>query len=238
MTEYDKILEISSDDRVELASSFKDLIHKKLCLGQTRYTCRYGTLSEGHGKITPAQRYYQAIKEMWSISKNIKHQKVMAKRAQADLLDAQTATEQAKTGGDRLRAEAAIDEASMKLIDALVNVEDAMRMLDEYNKVREELEAEVDAKYPLGIEQAEQDNWIATYEWEKLRGNEKESWRIPLPPEVKGQLGLEYKCIESLAPLIVTHKLEFESIPNEDVDKPRKFLELITQPKQIEQIEA
>src|SRR5882672_8198100 len=89
MDPYSKILELSSDSKIELAQSFKDKLHTHLVLGQTRHVCRYGTLSDGHEKITPSQRYYQSIKEMYYLSSNMRNQKAMAMVAQADLMDAE-----------------------------------------------------------------------------------------------------------------------------------------------------
>ena len=65
MNEFEKILEMAEDERIKLAEGFKGLLHTELMFGQSMYLCRYGTLSDGHEKFTDAQKYYQAIREMW-----------------------------------------------------------------------------------------------------------------------------------------------------------------------------
>jgi len=159
--DYNKVLELLNDDKIELAKSFKDQINKKLALGMTKYVCKNGTLSDGHEKITDAQRYFQSIKEMYYYSIELENQRVLAMEAQADLMDAEELINVAKKPSQKLRAEAKLLKAKTALTNCLVNIEDKKRCLSAFNEVREELKEKVESQYPEGIEQAEEDNWKA-----------------------------------------------------------------------------
>lgn len=213
MKEYEKLLKLTEDSTVELATSFKDLLHKKLALGQTRYVCRYGTLSDGHEKITDAQRYFQAIKEMYYLGNNIRSMKAQAMLAHADLMDAQKKLKWAWTRAAKLRAEANIIQAQDRMVSALVTVEDQMRMLDEYNQIRQELEPIVEHQYPEGIEQAEPDNWKAVARYRLMKNSRGERLdNIPLPPEEKARIGIENGRFDAAAPLRVVNPERAEKI--------------------------
>lgn len=230
MKEFEKILELSSDSRVDLAQSFKDLLHKKLVLGQTRYLCRYGTLSDGHEKLTPAQRYYQAIKEMWFIGNNIAVQKAQAMNAQADYMDAKEAVESAKKDSEKIRAESKALTAHRQLVSALVSIEDQMRMLDEYNKIRIELEPYIEERYPGGIEQAEEESWRAVFEYRMSKGQIERIDNVPLPPVVKAELGLKYGRPDAIAPLAITEKQAIGAFAGGDV---KKFIDLVKEQNKL-----
>lgn len=211
--DYEKILELASDEKVELAKSFKDEINKTLALGMTRYVCRHGTLSEGHGKLTDSQIYYQSIKEMWGLSGSIESQKVISMRAQADLMDAEDKLSSAVKKSEILRAEADILDAKTKLTNALVTIQDQTRMLDEFNKVRLELKEKVEAQYPLGIEQAEPDNWKAVYKYKVLQkraGYQEILAHVPLPKKEKTELGLDAGFPEAASWMATTDQNELE----------------------------
>lgn len=212
--EYEKILEIAESGNVELALSFKEEINKKLALGMTRYVCRYGTLSDGHEKLTDAQKYFQAIKEMWSLGTSMSFQKVSAMKAQADLLDAEDSLKESKKESDILRAKARILEAKNALTVSLVNIQDLERQLDEFNKVRLELAPVVEAMYPEGIEQAEEDSWKAVFEYRAMKGDHKVQ-NIPLRTEIKAELGLNTGNIEAIAPLAFSNKESFVTKMNQ-----------------------
>lgn len=204
--DFDKILKLSKDDRIELGTSFKELLHKKLVLGQTRYVCRYGTLSDGHEKVTPALRYFQAIREMYYLSNNMADYQARAMEHQADLIEAQQTLEaEVLHPANKLRAEARVLRAQVGLKTTLVTIEDQLRMVDEYNKVRLELEPLVEEQYPEGIEQAELDNWTAVFEYRMHRqqatGSLEHIANIPLPPERKAELGYKYHRMDAIAPL-------------------------------------
>lgn len=215
MNEYDKLLKLTDDSKVELASGFKDLLHTHLVLGQTRYMCRYGTLSEGHEKITPSQRYYAAIKESYIIAGHIRAQRASAMLAQADLLDAQEGLECSKKASDKLRYEAKCLQAKERLLGALTTVEDQMRMLDEYNRIRLELAPEVETKYPKGIEQAEEDNWKALVHYRNglsVVSGPQSMQNIPLEPTVKAKLGFEINRPDMLSQLLVSDNAALQQL--------------------------
>lgn len=198
--DYDKILELAEDNKVKLGLEFRKEIGKSLALGMTRYVCINGTLSDGHEKITDAQRYYQSVKEMYGLSNEITNQKINAMEAQADLMDAQIEFENAHAknldgGAARLlRAEAKILRAKSRLTNCLVSIEDSTRCLKAFNDVRLELKDKVEARYPEGIEQAEPDNWMAVAQYRALRqksGHREMIQHVPLDPVTKAKLGME-----------------------------------------------
>lgn len=220
MQDYDKILTITDGENVKLADSFSDYLGTRLVMGQTRYVCRYGTLSDGHEKITSAQRYYQAIKEMWVLRSSMKRMQADAMLAQADLLDAKEQLHKAATEIERLRANGKIIHAKESLISTLTTVRDQERMIDEYNKIRMELATEVEARYPAGIEQAEADNWRAVAEYRMLKQNVPGSMperldNIPMSPEDKARFGLETGRADAVAPLMISNQAKFLEITNE-----------------------
>ena len=181
------------NDLVETGKNFDSLLHKELCLGQTRFVCRWGTLSDGHDKVTDAQRYYQAIREMYSIAHEIENNKCRLLEAEADLIDAKAL--KPKKESDKLRKEAKTRQADTRVKSLHITISDQMRMLDEYNKVRLELQDQVRAKYPEGIEQAELDNWKATAAYwankKKIGAMNTPLTHVPLPPEEKARIGME-----------------------------------------------
>jgi hypothetical protein len=214
--DFEKVLKLANDEKVIFGCNLKDLLHKKLTLGQTRYVCRYGTLSEGHEKITDSQRYFQAIKEMWYLANNMQTQKAHAMVAQADLMDAEEAVATLSKDGkpsDLIRAESALLMAQTKLTNALVTIEDQTRCLDEYNKIRLELEPIVEAQYPEGIEQAEHDNWRAVAQYRLTKNPMSQLDNIPLPALEKAQFGELYGRPDAAA-WYLTHaqqKLQLEN---------------------------
>jgi len=220
MNDYEKLVKLTEDSRVGLGERLKELLHTHLVLGQTRYVCRYGTLSDGHEKITEAQRYYQAIKELYTISCNIKSQRVLSMEAQADLMDAEERLQSAKKPSEKLRAEAAVMQANNRLMGALINVEDQMRMVDEYTKVITELAPIVEAKYPTGIEQAEEDNWKAVAEYRARRqamGHNDNIHFVPLSPQAKAEVGLDYGRPELQLWTAIKDKEQVLKLSNGDV---------------------
>lgn len=193
MNEFDKLISLTEDDRVELGASFKELLNTWLHLGMSRFVCRNGTLSDGHEKLTSAQRYAQAIREMYTLANSIRMQKANAMEARADILDAESDLKEANTEPQKLRAQAALMRAQEKLTTALVSVEDQLRQLDEFNAVRCELESDVLSKYK-SIEDAELDNWRAVAKYRGMKrqlGYVEHLTHVPLPKEEKAKLGLE-----------------------------------------------
>lgn len=217
MEEYNKILDLADGELVKLSDDFKKELHKKLALGMTRYVCRYGTLSDGHSKYTNAQKYFQSIKEMYHLGQSLKNDKVNAMLFQADLMDAQDDLENAEKESDKLRAKAHILKAETNLINSLVGAEDKMRQLDEFNKIRLELKDEVEAKYPHGIEQAEPDNWAAVGKAQAIKKERLDN--VPLPPQEKAKLGLDYKRIDALVPMMLNEPEEYNRFISDESKK-------------------
>jgi len=162
MNENIKKLLTITEGKPELAREMVDVLNTELCLGMTRYVCRYGTLGEGFDKLTDSQKYYQAIREIYGRANEISRLRSRAKKAYADYLEA---SEDLVVAGEdkikKLRAEAALEEAELNCFELKVSAEDTLRQLDEFKKVADELQDKVRAQYPLGIEQAEPDNWRA-----------------------------------------------------------------------------
>lgn len=203
-------------DLVETGYALKDLLHRELVLGQTRHVCRYGTLSDGHEKLTDAQKYYQAIKECWFIACSIKDRQADLMQAEADCIDAKAELDVAVSESARLRAKAKLMRAELRCAEYSVSIEDQLRMLDEYNTIRLELKDAVQNKYPLGIEQAEPDNWQAVFEYRMLKSPQagapgEHVQNIPLEPKHKAMLGLKHQRLDAVAPLAM--------ISPEEVDK-------------------
>lgn len=204
--DYGQVLELLEDERVQYGVELPTQLHKKLCLGQTRYVCRYGTLGDGHEHFTPARRYFQSIREIYYLANAIKDYRCVVMDARADQLEAEQLPE--GTEVQHLRKTAAVLRAKNKLTSALVTIQDSMRMLDEYDKVRQELEPEIEAKYPDGIEQAEPDNWRAIFDYRMIKGRTPglapaELSSIPMPLEQKAALGYQYGRFDAIAPLAV-----------------------------------
>lgn len=226
MNYLEQIIKLTEDDRVELGQSMKELLHKELCLGMTRYVCRYGTLSDGFEKITPAQRYFQAIREMYYKASAIRSNKAMAMNAEADLMDAREEFENAEKPSEKLRAEAKIFLAQERLAGLLVQVEDDIRQLDEFTKVYKELQPEVRNKYPNGVEQSEPDNWRAVAEYRYLKSQTKDLSKadmgaVPLPFEEKAMLGVRYQRADMMAPMIINDESRMRQIVN-GIDEENK----------------
>lgn len=239
MSDYNKLLDLVNSETVQLGTQLpKVQLHKWLVLGQTEYVCKYGTLSDGHEKLTDSQRYAQSIKEMYTLSMAMRGQKSLAKRAQAKLLRAMDKLENAESPADILDAEADKEDAETQLASALVSVEDQMRMIKAYDAVRRELAPTVEAQYPHGIEQAELDNWKAVAEYrtimEQTPGMQRQHmFNVPLPPMEKAKLGLTYGRNDMVAPLIVHDKEKILALTEngdvkaylEHVEKEQKLLE-------------
>lgn len=212
---FKQIEKHADSENVKSGLSYSDLIGKQFVLGQTRYVCRWGTLSDGHEKITDSQRYRQALKEAYGISKNIKLNKILAMKAEADRLEAQDNLDKLlgkwkkPTESEILRAKAYVQEAEEKLNTALDNITDQLRMLDEYEKVRRELEPEVLSKYPGGIEQSEKDDWSAVLEYRtKVAKVNRDTMPhyVPMDPVSKAEFGVQTKNPELTAWLEVSEK--------------------------------
>jgi len=235
MNIYDKLLELTDSETIQLASEFRNSIGKELVLGQTRFMCRYGTLSDGHEKITDSQRYYQSIKEMHSLASNMRNMRAQAMINQAKIIRAQKKLDQATDLEDKLEAQGELAIAQENLFSNLVTVEDQTRMLDEYNKIRLELKPIVEAQYPEGIEQAEKDNWEAVL---KHRINMKRTGRneflthVPMDKETKAKMALEHNMPELWSWMDVSDQ---EKMMELAMDKAKQVARLV--PTEVKKVE-
>lgn len=237
---FNSIVSLSESENVKRGLGYSDLIGERFFLGQSRYACRWGTLSDGHEKITNSQRYKQALKEAHGLAKNIKLNKVQAMKAEADRLEAveklRVLPENASPA-QLLRANAEIEEATEKLNSALDTIKDQMRMLDEYEKIRQELEPEFLAKYK-NAEESEADDWKATAEYRIKMGRPNRDLfphYIPLDPFTKAELGVETNSKDLTAWLEVSEKKAIQDIAGGDLVKAlemrRQYVKSIDQKK-------
>lgn len=220
MSDYDKLLKLIDDERVQAGLSLNNDIGVTFTLGQTRHVWRYGTLSDGHEKLTASQRFYQANREIYNVANNIEDSRYSAMEAKADLIDAETALGGAITEADKLRYSAASGKAKARLRRALEQAQDAVRGLDELCKVRAELAPAVMAQYPEGVEQAEPDNWRAVAEYRLAKAQTPglppailDS--VPMSPQAKAELGVKYGRIDAIAPLMLANQDVLASLPEQ-----------------------
>lgn len=192
-----KLFEVTNDIRVDLADDMKELLNKELCMGMTRFVCRHGTLGDGFEKLTDAQKYYQAIKETYVRACELRRTKANAKKFYADFIEAKQEIELAKGEVAQLRAESKLELAELSAFELLVHAEDTLRQLDEFNKVRLELQDTVRAQYPGGIEESESDSWTAVMQYRLSKmgapGETTNISSIPLPLHEKQKIGLEFQ---------------------------------------------
>lgn len=213
---FEKLVELANSKEVlEGVEMPRVHLHKWLVLGQTDYLCENGTLSDGHEKITEAQKYAQAIRELYYISLGIQEAESVAMRAQADLLEGEEELKKSKrwfgTRPQELRAQAKINQAKAQMLRCSVDAEDRGRMAKFYYKKIKELKPIVESKYPQGIEQAEADNWEAVARYKNLKdktpglgmGRERMD-HVPLSPEHKARLGIEFGRPDMQAPLLLS----------------------------------
>ena len=212
---YDKILELANGEDVKLAASFREDLNKEIAIGMTNYMIVNGSLSEGHEKLTKAQRYYQSKKEMLALSDSITYQKISSMEAQADLLDANDMIEEKES--DKLRKKAAILKAELKLTSALISMEDLTRQLKAFNSVRIQLMGYVKNRYPNGIEQAEHDNWSAVLEY-RIRNGES-ARNVPMSSIDKAIYGIKNNRPDLVTWAQVEHKDIVENKYNGDLDR-------------------
>lgn len=190
--EFKKLFEVTSDVKIGLADEIKNLLHTELCMGMTRFVCRNGTLGDGFEKLTDAQKYYQAVKETYVRACELRRAKANAKKAYADFLEARSEVANADNEIKKLRAESKLELAELSAFELLVHAEDTLRQLDEFNKVRLELQDKVRDQYPEGIEQAEPDNWKAVMQY-RLNNVPQTISSIPLPMNEKQQIALDFQ---------------------------------------------
>lgn len=230
MSNFLEIKELATADIVRDSTAFADtMLHKWLTLGQTRYVCRYGTLSDGHEKLTDAQKYASAIKEMYFLAQNMESMHSDAMEYNADLLEAEEMLHKSDINTPAyFRALAKKLRAERRIKTNLITIKDQFRMLDEYNKIRLELKPKVEDKY-ASIEDAEFDNWKAVAEYRMLKqdgtGQLERLDNIPMSEIEKAKLGYDYKRADAMAPLIISNQQEFNLLENTDPEKLIKFID-------------
>lgn len=222
MSNFDDLFKVTSSSNIELAQELKQLLNTELAVGMTRWVCRYGTLGDGFEKLTDAQKYYQSLREVYTRSIELKKIKARAKLAYASFLEAREQLE--KAGGEiaTLKAESAVEMAETAALELLITAEDTTRQLDEFNKVRLELQDSVRTKYPGGIEQAERDTWIAVAQYRVMNhqlmgGSDLKT--IPLSFEDKFKIGkdLENRS-DMITPLWIGNTAKASEL-NQEYDK-------------------
>lgn len=220
MNIYDKLLELTDSDTIQLAVEFRNSIGKELVLGQTRFMCRYGSLSAGHEKLTDSQRYYQAIKEMHTLASNMRNMRAQAMINQAKIIRAQKKLDKAVELEDKLEAQGELSIAQESLFSNLCTVEDQTRMLDEYNKIRLELKPIVEAQYPEGIEQAEKDNWEAVMRHriiQRKAGFPERLTHVPMDKDSAFKIGLESNSLDLLSWMMVSDQKKASELSEKHV---------------------
>lgn len=191
---FKKIEEVLSSDKLELGEEIKKLLNTELCLGMTRFTCRHGTLGEGFEKFTDSQKYYQALRECYSRSNELKRLKAESKIAQAKYIRSAKTLQSVRLIEDNeaelLEATGEFELAELHLFELLVRSQDSARQLDEFNKVRLELQDRVRAQYPGGIEQAEPDNWDVVARYRII--HKKDVAAVPLRDDQKAMIAQQF----------------------------------------------
>lgn len=210
--DFNKLFQITDDTKLTLSDEMKELLNKELCLGMTRWVCRHGTLGDGFEKLTDAQKYYQAVKEVWTRANELKRVRANAKKSYADFLEAKAKLEKAQTEIEILRATAEVELSELSALELLAHAEDVLRQLDEFNNVRLELQERVRAQYPGGIEQAEPDSWRTVMKYRLLKtgvpGALNDTTSVPLPFEEKFRIATEIKDRPDLAAPLLLSNLE------------------------------
>jgi hypothetical protein len=126
--------------------------------------------------------------------------------AQADLIDALEKESENNTASQSLRAKAAIIKSEARLKSLLISIEDQIRQLKAFDRVRAKLEPLVRSKYS-NIEEAERDNWEAVLKYRMARNNMGHKDfinHVPFPKEAKAEIGIKYGCPDALLWLAVT----------------------------------
>lgn len=228
MSNFDDLFQVTNSSNLELADELKTVLNSELALGMTRWVCRYGTLGDGFDKLTDSQKYYQSLREVYTRSIELKKLKARAKLAYASFLEAQVHLKKAKNEIETLKAESAVEMAETQALELLITAEDTTRQLDEFNKVRLELQDAVRAKYPEGIEQAERDNWLSVAKYRVMNhalmgGSDLKT--VPLSFEDKFKIGMDLKRSDMTSPLLVNNEARAYTLMQEIEVDNKKHLE-------------
>lgn len=195
---FSEIVTLTRSKEVELGQEMQNLLDTELTLGMTRYQCKWGTLSDGHEHVTKAGRYYQSVRELWLRSNHMiqleaKATKLKIRLGFWNLLHKLSKITMMPFVIDWIGADVKLAENA--LLDALVAARELHKQMDEFNKVRLELQNEVRKKYPMGIEQAQPDIYkeLARYRAKKRKlGYQNEQLtHVPLDPMSKAEVGVE-----------------------------------------------
>jgi hypothetical protein len=192
--DLEQVEQISASDLVTSSAEFANKhINKWLHIHQTKYVTLYGTLSDGHGRITAAQIYSGALREAYSTAQSIETCAINAKRAYAKMLKAQDQINKAENEWDKIQAECDLLEAEKAMEGQRLNAESLKYMLEAHTEVINKLGPSVTAQYS-SFEASEKDNWMQTAKYwndEKKSGYIKQMQSLPLDPMSKAKLGIE-----------------------------------------------
>lgn len=186
LSDFDEIVRLAGDDLVKMGKNYQQQIGKKLRLGHTSYVIEHDMLGEGHQHFTPAGKYFQAIREVYSRAHTMEQKEAQAMEHQADLQDAYIALDEAKTDQDKLRAKAKIKRYSSSLKDMLIQMQDIRMEMQCLNRIIKRHEEEVEKKYNGDIELAQPDIWKAKMRYRLELGERVNN--IPMPIEEKAKL--------------------------------------------------
>lgn len=213
MSDFETILKKADDSSVELTDEIKKLLGTELQFGMSNYVCQNGTLSDGFEKITPAQRYYQAVKECWTYANSLQDEKARALQFQTrlkidNILDKLFGW--MPIFGFYFRGRKMYSTRAMACM--LMEIEDKTRVLNAFNEARLKLMPEVRAKYK-SIEEAEPDNWEAVMKFRIARqklGKQEFLNHVPGTAEDKALMGLAYNAPEAALWLAVEKEKEID----------------------------
>ena len=222
MSDFDKILKRADDSSIELTAEIKELLGTELQFGMSDYVCKNGTLSDGFEKITPAQRYYQAVKECWTYGSALQQDKAMALQLQTKLKISNILN--ALFGwmpviGFYFRGKAM--SAAQLMASTLMGIEDKTRILGAFNDSRKALLPVVRSKYK-SIEDAEPDNWAAVLKFRIMRqkiGKQEFLNHVPGNMYEKAKMGLECGAPEAVLWLAVEKEKEINECAGGNIVK-------------------
>lgn len=224
MKSFESILKKADDSSVELTDEIKKLLGTELQFGMSNYVCQNGTLSDGFEKITPAQRYYQAVKECWTYGNSLQDTKATALQLQT-----------------KLKIDIILDklfgwlpvfgfyfqgkkmQSTRSMAGLLMEIEDKTRVLNAFNEARLKLMPEVRSKYK-SIEEAEPDNWEAVLKFRISRqklGKQEFLNHVPGTAEEKALIGVAYNAPEAAMWLAIEKEKEIDKFNGDMI----KYLE-------------
>lgn len=226
MSSFENVLKKADDSSVELTEEIKQLLGTELQFGMSTYVCQNGTLSDGFEKITPAQRYYQSVKECWTYANSLQDSKANALQLQTKLKVALILDKLfgwLPVFGFYFQGKKMQSVRTMAAL--LMEIEDKTRVLNAFNESRLKLMPEVRAKYK-SIEEAEPDNWEAVLKFRIARqkiGKQEFLNHVPGTAEEKALIGVAYNAPEAAMWLAVEKEKEIDAFNGDMI----KYLESI-----------